>query len=298
MSQEPLSHDEGPIRTPKQLIVAVALAFIVPIAIIVLLVSYVSSASKESAGSDALQAEAVARRIMPVATVEVKAGAAVAGAATGEDVYKGQCAACHAAGTLGAPKLGDAAAWGPRIAQGLETLWDHAMKGKGAMPPQAGGEFNGDEIKRAVVYLANSGGAKFTAPAPATAASGADAAASVPAADPAAASAPVAAAAAAPASAATPAAPATPAATTTAAAPAAVPALYTSNCFACHGSGVMNAPKLGDKAAWAPRLAAGVDVLTSHAIKGKGLMPPKGGAVNASDADIKAVVTYMVSQAK
>jgi cytochrome c5 len=295
MSQEPLTHDEGPIRTPKQLIVAVALAFIVPIAIIVLLVSYVSSASKESAGSDALQAEAVAKRIMPVATVQVKAAAAVAGAATGEDVYKGQCAACHEAGTLGAPKLGDAAAWGPRIAQGLETLWDHAMKGKGAMPPQAGGDFNGDEIKRAVVYLANSGGAKFTAPAPAVAASGADAAASAPAAtpaNPAAASAPVAAATPAP----TPA--ATPAPTSTAAAPAAVPALYTSNCFACHGSGVMNAPKLGDKAAWAPRLAAGVDVLTSHAIKGKGLMPPKGGAVNASDADIKAVVTYMVSQVK
>ncbi|RZL11960.1 MAG: cytochrome c5 family protein [Rubrivivax sp.] len=294
MSQEPLTHDEGPIRTPKQLIVAVVLAFIVPIAIIVLLVSYVSSTSKESAGSDALQAEAVAKRIMPVATVQVKAAAAVAGAATGEDVYKGQCAACHEAGTLGAPKLGDAAAWGPRIAQGLETLWDHAMKGKGAMPPQAGGDFNGDEIKRAVAYLANSGGAKFTAPAPAaaSAASGADAAAPTPVADAASAPAPVTAAT-------TPSpAPAPAAATTTAAAPVAVPALYTANCFACHGTGVMNAPKLGDKAAWAPRLAAGVDVLTSHAIKGKGLMPPKGGAVNASDADIKAVVTYMVSQVK
>lgn len=292
MSQEPLTHDEGPIRTPKQLIVAVALAFIVPIAIIVLLVSYVSSASKESPGSDALQPEAVARRIMPVATVKVNAVAAVPGAAKGEDVYKGQCAACHDAGTLGAPKLGDAAAWGPRIAQGLETLWDHAMKGKGAMPPQGAGEFNGDEIKRAVVYLANAGGAKFTAPAAAAAASGADAAASAPAAAPAAASVPVAAVPA-PALAA-----ATPAPTGNAAAPAAVPALYTANCFACHGSGVMNAPKLGDKAAWAPRLAAGIDELTKHAIKGKGLMPPKGGAVNASDADIKAVVTYMVAQVK
>ncbi len=291
MSQEPLTHDEGPIRTPKQLIVAVALAFIVPIAIIVLLVSYVSSTSKESAGSDALQAEAVAKRIMPVAVVQVNATAAVPGAARGEDVYKAQCAACHDAGTLGAPKLGDAAGWGPRIAQGLETLWDHAMKGKGAMPPQGVGEFNGDEIKRAVAYLANSGGAKFTAPAPAAAASAADVVGSAPAAEPAPASAPVAAATPAPTPAATPA----PAATTAA---AAVPALYTANCFACHGSGVMNAPKLGDKAAWAPRLSAGIDVLTTHAIKGKGLMPPKGGAVNASDAEIKAVVVYMVAQSK
>lgn len=292
MSQEPLTHDEGPIQTPKQLIVAVALAFIVPIAIIVLLVTFVSSASKDSAGSNALTPEAVAQRIMPVATVQVKAATAVAGAATGEDVYKAQCAACHAAGTLGAPKFADAGAWGPRIAQGLEALWNSAMKGKGAMPPQGGGDFNGDEIKRAVVFLANAGGAKFTAPAPAAAASGADAAAtSAPATD-STASAPAAVTAAAPVV--TPA----PAATAAAAAPATPPALYNSACMACHTTGVMNAPKVGDKAAWAPRLAAGVDGLTVSAIKGKGLMPPKGGAGNATDAEIKAVVAYMVAQSK
>ena len=288
MSQEPLTHDEGPIRTPKQLVVAVALAFIVPIAIIVLLVTFVSSASKDSAGSDALQPEAVAQRIKPVATVEVQAAPTVAGAATGEEVYKAQCAACHTAGTLGAPKLGDTAAWGPRNAQGLDTLWHSAMKGKNAMPPQGNGEFNGDEIKRAVVYLANAGGGKFTAPAPAAAASGAEAAASAaeaPATPAPAAEVPAAAAAPAPAPA-------------PAAATAAVPALYTASCFACHGSGVMNAPKLGDKAAWAPRLAQGIDGLTASVIKGKGVMPPKGGAANASEADIKAVVAYMVSTVK
>ena len=178
MSQEPHSHDEGPIQTPKQLIVAVVLAFVLPVAIIVLLVNYVNSAAKSAAGSNALSAEATAQRIMPIASVQVKAVAANAGAATGEDVFKGQCAACHASGSLGAPKLGDAAAWAPRIGQGLEALWNAAMKGKNAMPPQGGGDFNGDEIKRAVVYMANAGGAKFEAPAPAAAASAAADAAS------------------------------------------------------------------------------------------------------------------------
>jgi cytochrome c5 len=78
----------------------------------------------------------------------------------------------------------------------------------------------------------------------------------------------------------------------------AVPALYAQSCAVCHAAGVANAPKLGDKAAWAPRLAAGVDGLTTSAIKGKGAMPPKGGVAAASDADIKAVVSYMVSTVK
>ena len=176
MRQEPHSHHEGPIKTPKQLAVAVLLAFVVPILIIVLLVNYVSSASKASPGSSALGPEATAQRIMPVAAVQIKVAAANAGAATGEEVFKGQCAACHAAGTLGAPKFGDAAAWGPRIGQGLEALAHAAIKGKNAMPPQGGGDFNDDEITRAVAYMANAGGAKFTPPAPKAAASGADAA--------------------------------------------------------------------------------------------------------------------------
>ena len=67
--------------------------------------------------------------------------------------------------------------------------------------------------------------------------------------------------------------------------------------MACHAAGVAGAPKIGDKAAWAPRLAAGVDGLTASVIKGKGAMPPKGGS-GASEADIKAVVAYMVSSVK
>ncbi|OYY94092.1 MAG: cytochrome c5 family protein, partial [Polaromonas sp. 28-63-22] len=74
-------------------------------------------------------------------------------------------------------------------------------------------------------------------------------------------------------------------------------ALYKQACFACHAAGVAGSPKFGDKAAWAPRIATGIDTLTANAIKGKGAMPPKGGT-SASDADIRAAVEYMVSAAK
>lgn len=180
MSQEPHSHDEGPIQTPQQLIVAVVLAFVLPVVIIALLVLYVNSSAKSAAGSNALAAESVAQRIMPVGSVEIQAVTVAPGSNSGETVYKAQCAACHDAGALGSPKFGDAAAWGPRIAQGLEALWTSAMKGKNAMPPQDSGTFTGDEIKRAVAHMANAGGAKFEAPAVAAAASDAAPAASAP----------------------------------------------------------------------------------------------------------------------
>jgi cytochrome c5 len=87
------------------------------------------------------------------------------------------------------------------------------------------------------------------------------------------------------------------AAATPAAAGAAVPALYTQACGVCHAAGVAGAPKLGDKAAWAPRLALGIDGLTASVIKGKNAMPPRGGS-QGTDAEIKAVVTYMVGTVK
>lgn len=163
---------EGPIRTPKQLIIAVIFAFVVPIGIIVLLASYVGSAQKLSPGSDGLQAEPTAERIAPVGKVEVKDATDASALKSGEDVFKAQCAACHAAGVAGAPKFGDAAAWGPRIGAGFEALLGSALKGKGAMGAQGGGDFSDVEIGRAVVYMANAGGAKFEEPKlPAAAAS-------------------------------------------------------------------------------------------------------------------------------
>ena len=176
MSQAPQSHDEGPIQTPQQLMLAIVLAFVVPVTIIALLVNYVNSAAKGGAGSSALSAEAVAQRIMPVASVQVKAVTAAAGSRTGEDVFKAQCASCHAAGALGAPKYGDGGAWAPRIGKGLDTLTDHAIKGFNAMPPQGGGDYSDLEVHRAMVYMVNGSGGKLAEPAAPAASASADAA--------------------------------------------------------------------------------------------------------------------------
>jgi len=301
-ARQPPSHDdhaadlphEGPIKTPKQLILAVFFSFVVPIFAIVMLATFVTTGNRPAAGSDGLQAEAVARRIHPIGSVQVKDLSDPAALKTGEQVYGAQCVACHGAGVAGSPKFGDTAAWAPRIGQGYDTLLLHALKGKGAMGAQGGGDYSDLEIGRAVVYMANKGGATFPEPAaPAAGQKPADASATP--------SAPAMPAASAPAAAMT----VPPAVVAAAAAPAkaeaaqggAAPALYTQVCSACHIAGVAGAPKLGDKAAWAPRLALGVDGLTASVVKGKGAMPPKGGSA-ASEADIKAVVTYMVSNAK
>ena len=93
---------------------------------------------------------------------------------TAEQVYAGQCSACHAAGAAGAPKLGDVGLWAPRIKTGYESLLNSALKGKGVMGAQGGGEYSDYEIGRAVVYMANSAGGKLEEPkAPAAAASAA-----------------------------------------------------------------------------------------------------------------------------
>lgn len=85
----------------------------------------------------------------------------------GADVYKEACAGCHATGAAGSPKLGDKAAWAPRIAQGLPALLKSAIHGKKAMPAKGGRPSLSDvEVARAVVHMANAGGAKFKDPKP------------------------------------------------------------------------------------------------------------------------------------
>ena len=74
-------------------------------------------------------------------------------------------------------------------------------------------------------------------------------------------------------------------------------ALYDKACFVCHAAGVAGAPKFGDKNAWAPFVATGIDAMVKVAISGKGAMPPKGGST-ASDDEIRAAVQYMVDHAK
>lgn len=181
MSDTPDSHreenHEGPIKTPKQLVLTVVASFVIPIIVIILMANYVSSGSKEAAGSDGLGAEAVARRLQAVGSVQIRDASGPAVLRTGEQVYQAVCTACHAAGAAGAPKFGDEAAWAPRIKTGYEMLLTSALKGKGAMAAQGGGDFADVEIGRAVVYMTNKAGAKFDEPkAPAAAASAASAA--------------------------------------------------------------------------------------------------------------------------
>jgi len=74
--------------------------------------------------------------------------------------------------------------------------------------------------------------------------------------------------------------------------------VYQKSCAMCHNSGVANAPKLGDKETWAPRIAEGADDLYSVAIKGKGAMPAKGGNAALSDDEVKSAVDYMIEKSK
>ncbi|RYF45722.1 MAG: cytochrome c5 family protein [Cytophagaceae bacterium] len=287
---------ESIIRTPKQLLFAVAAFFLIIVIGIILLVSFVTNTHTAGAGSDSQSAAAVNARIAPVAAAgftlrDANAPKVLQGA---EAVYTAVCAACHAVGLAGAPKIGDASAWGPRIAQGYETLLKHAIEGIRAMPAKGGNpDLDDVEVARAVVYMTNQSGAKFKEPAlPATPVSGMSATTpaveSAPAAKVAATSPPSTA-------------PAIATPPPSAANSDTGKALYNQACVLCHGSGLAGAPKFGDKAAWAPRLAQGTAILYQHAIAGfqgkVGMMPPKGGS-SAPDADVKAAVDYMVSAAK
>ncbi len=284
---------ESPIKTPKQLITIIVLSFAIPIALIVLLVSYVTGGKHGQTVHGTANAEAtVADRIAPIAAFNLKDPNAAKVFQTGETIFKQVCAACHTTGAAGAPKVGDTAAWAPRLGQGLEGLFASVQKGKGAMPPRAGtlpDDVSDYELHRAIVYMANASGGKLQEPAAPPADAPATAAAAAPAA-----------------AGAAPAAPAAPVVIPPAAAPAAAAptasagkALYEQTCQVCHAAGVAGAPKFGDKAAWAPRIAKGMEELYKSAINGKPPgMPPKGTAMTASDADIKAAVDYMTSAAK
>ena len=75
-------------------------------------------------------------------------------------------------------------------------------------------------------------------------------------------------------------------------------AIFNTKCMACHATGAAGAPKVGDKEAWAPRIATGMDALLASAINGKNAMPPKGTCMDCSEADLKAAMEYMTSNSK
>jgi cytochrome c5 len=273
MSETHAEEHSSPIKTPQQLIIVVVLAFVVPITLIAVLTHLVTGGIDTGKSNPALTDEAVAKRLQPVGSVVVTDPNAPRVEKTGKQVVEAVCAACHATGALNAPKIGDKAAWGKLIQEGQGKLTADAMKGVRQMPPRGGAaDLSDTEFARAVAYLANQAGASWKEPDP------------------------------------KPAPAVKPAVTAQAATPASAPAaagsggkgksVFDSACTACHTAGVAGAPKAGDKAAWAPRLKAGVEALYASSLKGKNAMPPKGGNLALADADVKAAVDYMVGLVK
>ena len=277
MSEVKIEEHSSPIKTPKQLIIVIVLAFLVPIVLIVMLTQLVTGSGHFGKDHPGMSDEAIAKRLKPVGEVVVMEANAPKVDKSGKQVVEAVCSACHATGALNAPKIGDKAAWGKLIQEGQEELTGDALKGVRQMPPRGGNpDLTDTEFARAVAYMANQAGANWKEPEskPAPASKPA-----VTAAAPAAAS----------------------------AAPAAAPAkgdaakgkaVYEGTCVACHAAGVAGAPKAGDKAAWAPRIRSGMDALYTSALKGKNAMPPKGGNTSLSDADVKAAADYLVGLVK
>jgi cytochrome c551/c552 len=162
------------IKTPKQLVIVVVIAFAVPIALVGLLSQLVTG--MKPPGN--VQADPqLASRIRPFGEVKMADASGPKGNLTGEQVFQSVCKTCHEPGIAGAPKVGDKAAWAVPIKKGYETLVQHAINGiqeaGKVMPPKGGNPDLADvEVQRAVVYMANRSGANFKEPpAPAAVAS-------------------------------------------------------------------------------------------------------------------------------
>lgn len=258
---------ESFIKTPKHLVIALVLGFAIPVGLALLFAKLATSGRTYDKESPAMSAAEIAKRIRPVADADV--GPAAGGGRalkTGQDVYKSVCAACHATGLNKAPKFGDRRDWARFLKSGQKALVQVAIKGQGAMPARGGSPDLSDiEVERAVVHMANAAGAKFTEPAAPAAPKAAASSAQV---------------------------------TASAVTKPDGKKVYEATCMACHAAGVANAPKFGDKKAWAPHLAQGINGLHQSALKGKGAMPPKGGNLTLSEGEVKAAVDYMLSAVK
>ena len=233
--------------------------------------------------------ELQASRLAPVGQLTVGApapagGAAVADAGSSAPAFdaKGEydkiCAACHGSGLMGAPKFGDTVAWQARLDKhgSLDALVKQGIQGLGSMPPKGGAGISDEQFHDVVVYLLENanipqGGSGAAAPA------AGDSSAAAPAAE---------------------------AKTEVAAAGGASAPRdpnfnpqgeYDKLCATCHAIGLMNAPKLGDSAAWKERLdkAGGLDGLVQQGIKGINAMPPKGGSTVNDDQFHDLVVFFL-----
>jgi cytochrome c5 len=239
------------IKTPKQLITVVVLAFLVPVLIIVLLVKFVVGAKSGGEGADAMTPEAIAERLRPVGTVVLAQATGPRVLQSGEAVYKAACSACHTPGVAGAPKTGDADAWAPRLKQGYDTLVKHAIEGFKGMPAKGGNSALDDvEVARAVVHMANASGGKFKEPDPVKIGEHTG------------------------------------------------QQVVAEACGTCHETGAGGAPKVGDWAAWKPRVEKGLNTLYESAITGHGGMPARGGMAKLTDAEIRRAIEYMFNAGK
>ncbi len=203
MSQD--SQKETLFKSPKRLIIALIAGFLIPIATIGLLISYVRNISLPNAGTDAMSASAITQRIAPVAQVAIQEMPASAASEVADNA------------TSASPTAADSA--------------------------------NGEAIAAAIAAIPSA--ASMAAKSKAGPADAAQAG----------------------------------------------KALYTQICQTCHATGLLSAPKFGNKADWAPRLKSPVSEIYQYALQGKGSMPPKGGS-NASDEEIKAAVDYMLKAVK
>ena len=241
---EPEQH-VSPIKNWKQLVVVVVLAFVVPIAVIIILSQYITGTPKGADENDSL----VLARIKPVGDVQLALPSGPKGQLSGEQVYSQVCKTCHEGGLAGAHKVGDKAAWAKVIAQGLGPTVDHAIKGIRAMPAKGGNpDFENIEIERAVIFMANKSGGSWKEPPAAVAAKGADRTGEE---------------------------------------------VVNLACAKCHATGERGAPKIGDSAAWTPRVAKGLATVTQAALKGHGGMPARAGMADLSDVEIKRAIEYM-----
>ncbi|MEQ6292291.1 c-type cytochrome [Vogesella sp. GCM10023246] len=148
-------------KAPGQ-IVGILLGVVVLVVVAIYLLAKLATSGFD-VNAEVMTKEAVAARLKPAG--ESVASDAPPGMKTGEQVYKAICITCHGAGLAGSPKFADAGAWGARVAKGWDVLTQHALQGFNAMPAKGGAaDLTDDEVKRAVAYMGNAGGGKFTEP--------------------------------------------------------------------------------------------------------------------------------------
>jgi cytochrome c5 len=190
--------------------------------------------------------------VRALAMILVAATASAQGAErSGKEVVAATCVSCHGSGANGAPKIGDSKAWAKRASQGLSSLTTSALKGIRQMPPHGGNANLSDtEIERAITYMVNQSGGKWTEPI----------------------------------------------SRTTKAPERTGEQIVQARCIKCHQTGEGGAPKIGDQAAWIPRIKQGLDGVVRSAINGHGAMPARGGQADLTDSEMRSAVVYMFNK--